>query len=463
MKNRKTFVTVDIDKFIRSHITIPLWQLKQGLYYGKELKLVQILHSYSLDLFREYQLQKLKHLVTYAYRNVPYYQREWKRVGFEPGDIHTIDDFQSIPILTKKTMREHASELMSLEASNKKLIKSGTGGTTDSPIVLHYDYSRARMKEAEMHYFRNWFRWEPGDKVAYLWGAPQDIPNIKSIRYKIINRLTHNTLFLFSSLMNAAIMDAYIEKLNEFKPDIIQGYSNPVYILATYILENQARVHSPKSIVLTAEPCMPHQRKIIEAAFNSKVFSFYGCREGGYVGCECDQHVGYHINCSSIYMEFVTEEGRAKPGQLGNIVFTDLYNFDMPFIRYQIGDLGIPSDAICSCGSQLPLMEFFAGRETDVFITPQGDLVPGVSLCDRIIEDCRGIEQLQFIQNKTNELIVKLVKGKDFSNEDMMQLDDRLHNYFQGKLAIVKEFVETIPKEKSGKTRFCISNVNKNI
>ncbi len=454
---------MSFDKLIRKNITIPVLLLHQGMYYGRELRRVQMLHDGSLDELRNYQLKRMQKLIEYAYQKVPFYRREWKDVGLEPGDIRNFDDVLRLPIMTKVKMRAHAEELMSVVSAQKKLIRSGTGGTTDSPIILYYDYPRARMKEAEMWYFRKWFRWDQGDKVAYLWGAPQDIPHRGSLKYRIINRLTHNTLFQFSSLMNASIMDGFVEELNRFKPDILQGYSNPVYILSQYIVESGLKVHTPKSVVLTAEPCLPHQRAVIEKAFNSEVFTFYGCREGGYVGCECSQHVGYHINCTSIYMEFLNGKSPARPGEMGNIVFTDLYNFDMPFIRYQIGDLGVPTDALCSCGSQLPVMEIFAGRETDVFITPQGDLVPGVALTGRIIGDCKGIEQLQFIQNKIDELIVKVVKGKNYSDADMEQLDARLHNYFQGKLMIVKEFVDDIPKEKSGKTRFCISNVNKNL
>jgi phenylacetate-CoA ligase len=454
---------MNIDKFIRKNFTIPLWLFRHGMIYSKELNLVNALHAYTIDELREYQLRRIQLLLDYAYQNVPFYRSEWKRIGMEPRDIRTFDDFHRIPILTKPKLRENADELLSSDSRNKKLVTSGTGGTTDSPIVLYYDYSRARMKEAEMQYFRKWFRWEVADKVAFLWGAPQDIPNIRTTKYKIINRLTQNKLYLFSSLMDESIMNDFVERLNRFKPDILQGYSNPTYILATHVLECGAKVHSPKSIVLTAEPCLPHQRKIIESAFNSEVFTFYGCREGGYVGCECSKHIGYHINCTSIYMEFLTEKGPARQGELGNIVFTDLYNFDMPFIRYQIGDLGIPTDTMCSCGSKLPMMEFFAGRETDVFITPDGEFIPGVSLCDRIIEDCRGIEQMQFIQNKSSELIVNIVKGKDFSDEDLRQLDTRLNMYFKGRLEIIKKFVNGIPKEKSGKTRFCISNVQKRL
>jgi phenylacetate-CoA ligase len=110
----------------------------------------------------------------------------------------------------------------------------------------------------------------------------------------------------------------------------------------------------------------------------------------------------------------------------------------------------------------LPLLDFFAGRETDVFVTPDGDYVSGVSFVDRIIEDCRGIAQMQFVQDQADELLVKMVKGPDFSPADLEQLDYRLESYFKGKVKIIKQYVADIPREKSGKTRFCISNVPKN-
>jgi phenylacetate-CoA ligase len=108
-------------------------------------------------------------------------------------------------------------------------------------------------------------------------------------------------------------------------------------------------------------------------------------------------------------------------------------------------------------------MNFFAGRETDVFVTPNGEMIPGVSLTGRVIEDCRGIQQMQFVQNKIDELEVKIVRGKEFTEEDMRKLDEKLEAYFQGSLKIKKYFVNDIPREKSGKTRFCISNVPKPI
>jgi len=313
-----------------------------------------------------------------------------------------------------------------------------------------------------MDFFRLWWKWELGDKVTYLWGAPQDIPNMKSLKWKILNTLLGRKLFLFSSLMDGPIMESYVRKINQFQPDILQAYTNPAYILSQYIIKNGIDVFSPKSVVLTAEPCHDYQRQSIEKAFRSPVYTFYGCREGGYVGVECTEHHGYHLNCSSLYTEIVRDNKDAQAGEMGSILFTDLLNKQMPFIRYQIGDMGIP-DTPCPCGSTLPKMKFFAGRETDVFVTPEGKYIPGVSLCDRIIEDCQGISALQFIQDEPDRLTVKIVKGANFSNKDMNELDKRIFNYFQESMHVSKIFVDTIPKEKSGKTRFCICNVPKEI
>ena len=90
-------------------------------------------------------------------------------------------------------------------------------------------------------------------------------------------------------------------------------------------------------------------------------------------------------------------------------------------------------------------------------------MIPGVSLCDRVIEDCKGIQQLQFVQNKIEELEVKIVKGNEYTEQDMRKLDEKLEAYFKGNFKIKKHFVNDIPREKSGKTRFCISNVPKPI
>jgi len=453
---------MDLYKQIYANLIKPLWLKYNGENHLRYLPELERFHKKSLEEIRDYQLSKLQGIITEAYDSVPFYRQEWDEIGLKPQDIQQLEDIKKIPILTKDKLRAHTDEFISDKANRDDLIVSGTGGTTDSPIQLMYDRERLLFKTAEMDFFRQWWDWDLGDKVAYLWGAPQDIPNMKSLKWKIINAFFGRKLFLFSSLMDDTIMEEYIQKINKFRPGILQAYTNPVYILAQYILKKEIKVYRPKSVVLTAEPCHDYQRKSIEKAFNAPVYTFYGCRETGYAGAECSEHEGYHLNSSSLYTEIIHDNLDAQPGEMGSVIFTDLLNTKMPFIRYQIGDMGIPDDKPCPCGSVLPKMKFFAGRETDVFITPDGKYIPGVSLCDRIIEGCKGIRALQFVQDEPDKIVVKIVKGEIFSEKDIAGLDKRIFSYFQGTLQISKVFVDEIPKEKSGKTSFCICNINKN-
>src|SRR5207253_7378470 len=65
----------------------------------------------------------------------------------------------------------------------------------------------------------------------------------------------------------------------------------------------------------------------------------------------------------------------------------------MPFIRYRIEDVGVPSDRRCSCGRGLPLMERVTGRVADYLKRRDGSMVAGVSLVERTLTAIPGLER----------------------------------------------------------------------
>lgn len=444
---------------VHRYVIRPLWDRHQGLHYSRYYDEVSSLQAIP-EQMRTKQMLALRRLVAHAYRHIPHYKDIFDRNSIRPQDIQDFKDFERIPILTKDELRSDHPSFVNPNVDQSQLIRSGTGGTTDSPIPILYDRKRNDIKTAEMVYFRKWFQWYPESKVAYLWGAPMDIPNMQSLKQKLKALFILRNMFLFASILNAEIMDDYLGLLHRFKPQIIQAYTNPIYILSNYILESGRRVDKPKAVIVTAEPCYPSQRAVIERAFNCPVYAFYGAREAGYIGVECATHRHYHINTHGVYLEIIKDGKPAAPGEIGDVVITDLQNDVMPLIRYRIGDMASMSpDEECACGSRLPMLDFMAGRETDVFVLPHGDLVPGVSLCDRVIQDCSGIAQMQFVQEQPDTLQVKIVRGKNFTESDEIKLDQVLEEYFHHTLHIEKIFVDDIPKERSGKTRFCISTV----
>jgi len=124
----------------------------------------------------------------------------------------------------------------------------------------------------------------------------------------------------------------------------------------------------PKAILTTADMLYDYKRKTIEHIFDCDVFDNYSGRDTTLQAAECSEHFGYHLSIENAVVEFVKENEDVYPGETGKIIITDLCNYAMPFIRYEIGDLGVPSDENCPCGRKLPIMKSVKGRILDTII-----------------------------------------------------------------------------------------------
>ena len=93
-----------------------------------------------------------------------------------------------------------------------------------------------------------------------------------------------------------------------------------------------------------------------------------------------------HVNAEHAYVEFLRDDGRpCAQGEDGRIVVTELVNFGMPMIRYEVGDRGVPSNCVCPCGRSLPLMERLVGRVADFLVAEDGSQVAGISLIENTL------------------------------------------------------------------------------
>jgi len=144
---------------------------------------------------------------------------------------------------------------------------------------------------------------------------------------------------------------------------------------------------------------------------------------------------------------------------MGRIIVTDFMNRAMPFIRYQVEDMGMPTDRKCSCGRGLPLMERVVGRTADFLIRKDGSRVAGISLIENTLTKIPGIEQMQIIQEKLDYMIIKLVQGKGYSEDSQNQIKLYFKNLFGEDISIDIHSIESIQPELSGKYRFSICKV----
>jgi phenylacetate-CoA ligase len=147
-------------------------------------------------------------------------------------------------------------------------------------------------------------------------------------------------------------------------------------------------------------------------------------------------------------------------GERGEIVYTNLYNYGMPFIRYRIGDVGIPTDEKCPCGRGLPLMKIIEGRTDDFMKLSSGNIIaPTIWI---IILMHYDIENYKVIQEKKNEIRLLIVPGRNFTKESINNIRKEIIEVLKEEITLQIELVEEIPREKSGKVKPIVSKVQEN-
>jgi phenylacetate-CoA ligase len=143
----------------------------------------------------------------------------------------------------------------------------------------------------------------------------------------------------------------------------------------------------------------------------------------------------------------------------GSVVVTDLSNFAMPLVRYQIGDVAVRADRTCPCGRGLPLLESVEGREADYVVTADGRLVSGISLTENFALLVPGVAQIQIVQEQVRRFVFRIVRDAAWGPASERRLAGLVAERFGAETRYTCEFVDVIPQEPSGKYRFCVSHV----
>jgi phenylacetate-CoA ligase len=411
----------------------------------------------SKEKLKDLQLQELKKLIDHAATHVPYWKETFHKLGINAKNIRTIEDFRKLPLTTKDDIRAHKKDMIAENYRGKTWTKS-TGGSTGVPLELEYTPESYDWRLAETKRGYSWAGCEDGIKQAYIWGTdikePSRFTKIKrKLHYSILRHRYYNCFTFTQDIMEETFKD-----LNRFQPEIIIGYTNPLYNFAQFIINKKLAFH-PKAVITGAEKLHEFQRKTIIKAFGCPVFNTYGSREFMLIGAECEKHHGLHISMENLFVEIIKEDGTpAKEGEMGEIVITDLHNYGMPFLRYKIGDLGIVSETPCPCGRGLILLKDVIGRSLDMLKTPDGRFVPG-EFFPHLMKEFKGVKQFQIIQDHIGELTIKIVKSADLKNSDFQFMNDKIQGIMGQSIKVNYEFVSDIALTKTGKHRVTISNL----
>jgi len=428
--------------------------------YLKDLKESQ---WWPQDKILELQNQRLQQLLNHAYTNVPYYRQIFQDRNLKPDDIACRRDLAKLPILTKQIIRENYQSLISKNNPYKKLQTKHTTGSTGEPFSFIVEKNkRATWAYASSQRAYQWSGYQIGDKCVFI-GQKEYLSTREKVRETIKNFFKRVKIYSVQAISTGNI-ETILKEIEQFHPEYFWGYPSAIYMLARF-LEKKQQSLKLKAIISIAEKVEDYQRNLFKKVFMCETFSLYSANEAPNIAAECSIHNGYHIAAENIVIEIVDNQNMPVPADHeGRILVTNLNDYFMPFIRYDIGDVGAVTDRICPCGRGLPVLIKLEGRVSDTILTRDGRSIPGMALQQRFLALLDGVVQWQIIQESFEKVLLKLVLDNNYPELFKDKLTSEiLANYkpvFGDDIAMTVQFVDDIPRTKTGKRRVIISKVS---
>jgi phenylacetate-CoA ligase len=419
-----------------------------------------------LEAMRELQEHKLRRLVRHAYQHVPYYRETLRRLHIAPEDIRTLDDLAKLPLLSKDDIRQHLdSGMLSDNHRQDEVLRITTSGSTGEPFVCCVDRAQLEFRWAATLRSQEWTGYRFGDRTLRLWHQTLGMDRSQVIRERA-DAILSRRRFIPAYEMSSRNLAALCAEIREFGPVLVDGYAESFNFLAQYLQQRGHTLGKPLSpslrgIISSAQSLPEASRRIIEEAFGCPVFDKYGAREFSGIAYECEAHAGHHIVSEGYIVEVWKDGRRARPGEVGEILITDLNNYCLPFLRYRIGDLGEAMDesAPCACGRGLPRIGNIEGRVQSIILGDGGRYLPSSFFLHLFKDYAAAIRHFQVVQEKPGELILKIVKGERYTDETLHEVMTILQRFVGPGMRIALEFVDGIPLGRTGKRLAAISKL----
>lgn len=416
-------------------------------------RLGQLLNAKQLKKIQEIKLRKI---VRYAYRNVPFYRKRFDEAGVKPESVKSLDDLPKVPFTVKTDLRDNYPLGILAVPINRLYCLHASSGTTGKPIVVAYTR-------------RDLERW------ARLMGRTLDITGVK--KGDIVQNMYGYGLFTGglgfhygARTIGATILPTSVGNtkrqlmlMKDLRSTVVT--STPSYMV--YLIEaSRAEGYEPRTDfalrigIFGAEPWSEEARKRIQEGFGLRAHDVYGMSElyGPGVGIECEQQNGLHVWGDEFLVETINPEtGEVlEPGNEGELVFTMLSREAMPLLRYRSRDLSTVYEEQCACGRYHSRIKRIKGRSDDMLIVGGVNVFP--SQVEHVLMNIPALgDQYQIIvsHKELDRLTVKVEVAPNMSSDPSLSKKIQEDLFAVLSIRADVELVElgTIPRSEVGKAR----------
>jgi phenylacetate-CoA ligase len=435
----------------------PAWErFARGRTTTHHLAFLEAMQWRAPEVIEAYQLHALRALLAYAGQNVPYWRETFRRMAFDPRDVRRRDDIAELPMMTRELVRERYRDLVDPTHAHRNM-KKGTSGSTGQPLTFEYSPESESWRQAVRIRGYSWSGYRPGLPTFYYWALVHEAPNgARGLKIRLDRRLKRE-VFVDSMHQDERTRRSALDLLRATRPAVVICYTQSCAQFAHYILDRGLRDWDDIPVLCGAEAVLPADRAVLARAFGPHVFETYGTRETMLLAAECEAHEGMHLSEENVMVE-IAQGGRPVPrGETGDVLVTDLHNYGMPFIRYQNGDIARMAEAtVCRCGRGLRKLDRVEGRRADTLRDHDGNPIPGI-VFHVLFSDARQeiVRQFQAVQRPGGDIVLRVVRGQDWSQQRFDAVIRRLEGYLCG-LPLQIEFHDAIAPAANGKMRTII-------
>jgi phenylacetate-CoA ligase len=406
----------------------------------------------------------LRRLVRHAYRHTAFY-RDWFDVaGVSPEEIRGPADLARLPLLERTEARTGAAA-REAAAPPRVAVRKATSGTTGEPMLIAYNAESRHWRDATRWRGYGWANYRIGMRAFHFWGFGAEPPRSRLTRAKIaLDHRLRRDHYVDCTPRGDGYLARVVDEIRAYRPDVIVTYSRAGAALAENVVRHGRRDWDTIPVLCGAERLWPHDRAILERAFGPAVFETYGSREFMLIGSECDRHSGLHTSMENLIVEVVVRQPDgtsrpARPGEVGEVVITDLHNLAAPFIRYVIGDLATAGEpGPCACGRSLSRIAAIEGRLTETLRDAAGTPVSGLVFNILFVSLAEHARQFQAVQHPDGAITLKVVPLRRGAALPAVVHD--LTRGFAGRyipgIAVTIQTVDDIPPTASGKRQVVI-------
>lgn len=285
--------------------------------------------------------KKFRKILKFAYKNSKFYHDLYSSHGISFDDLDTIN-IEKLPVIDKEVIMDNFDKLVIVDNVTLREIKNflDINKTTNDLFKNKYHVIHSSGSSGKVGIFlyskKDWNRIYP----SVLRIHNLKLRRIKSVFFGATDGHYSSVSFFswsqkgFLKIFNKSMIleikkpiEEHIEKLNQFKPDVVCGYFSGLKILANY-QENGLLKLSPNIILNTGEGINHKDKEYITRIFNAPMVNSYGISECGNFGIGKDEYGGIALNDDLVFVEIKED----------HILITNLFNETQPLIRYRLED-----------------------------------------------------------------------------------------------------------------------------